>query len=122
MTTTMKRTKPITKAEVRQEIRKIKAEMPDNVNPMRLGSFGHKMCLYHQGRGANIKRCLIGQLAWNLGLPTPIPEAGGAADVADYGVWKGLFTEAAKNYLADLQDQADGSCGSDPIPWGQVRL
>lgn len=124
MTTT--KTKPITKATVQAELRRIRRENPDTVNPYRENSWGDKTCLYHQGRGRNIRRCLIGQLGFNLGLPTPRADFGNVTDLVEdepefEGPWAGRFTQAAVEYMTDVQYQADGY-GPDPLPWGQVKL
>jgi hypothetical protein len=120
MTTT--KTKPITKAQVRDELRRIKAEMPDTVNPVDDDGMS---CVYHKGRGRNISRCMIGQLGWNFGLPTPDAYASNAKSlVVDHdGPWEGRFTEAAAQYMFDVQIQADsGGLGGDPLPWGKVKV
>ena len=118
MTTT--KTRPITKAEVRKTLKRIAAENPDTVNPTDGGS-----CLYHRGRGNNIRRCIIGEMGWRLGLPTPKADAGGVYYVVDDdGVWGGRFTIAAEKYMSEVQFRADGDHRSNfvPIPWGQVKL
>lgn len=113
--------KPITKAEVREALRKLKRENPDTVNPHIVNPWGSNICLYHKGRGRNIRRCLIGQMAYDMGLPTPTAEAGGADDVATEGVWAGRFTDAAAAYMWEVQKQADGGSFA-PLPWGKVKL
>lgn len=119
MTTT--KTKQITLAEVRKELKRIAADNPDAVNPTGFSGHGSPTCLYHKGRGRNISRCIIGQMGYNMGLPTPAAEAGGVDDVAEYGgVWTGMFTPKAVEYMVDVQAMADGV--DAPIPWGQVKL
>jgi hypothetical protein len=115
-------TKPISKATVQAELRRIKKERPDAVNPTRIDAFGYTSCLYHQGRGRNIKRCIIGQMAYDMGLPTPDPIAGPVDEVAyEGGVWDGLFTDAAVQFMTAVQRQADGD-GDNLVPWGKVKV
>jgi hypothetical protein len=120
MTTT--KTKPITKATVQKELRRIKRENPDALNPM---DADKNSCLYHKGRGRNIRRCIIGQLGYELGLPTPPADLGGVSKLTeDGGPWEGLFTEAAVDYMSDVQWDADGDYASKYMakPWGTVKL
>jgi hypothetical protein len=107
----------ITKAEVKQVIKRIVRQNPDAVNPT---AGDGTSCVYHIGRGRNTRRCLIGQLGWELGLPTPKSIAGSAGSLAEFGVWKGLFTPGAADYMTRLQQVADGGIGHPPIPWGQI--
>jgi hypothetical protein len=118
MTTQTKR-KPITKSQVRTEIKRIIAENPDAVNP----SAG-RMCLYHKGRGRNIRRCIIGKLGFDLGLPTPTPYGDGPVDcvAGPGGLWANRFTSSALDYMSVLQAVADGDSksGLGPRPWGEI--
>jgi hypothetical protein len=113
----MTKTKLITKTEVQRVVKQIVAENPDAVNPTVRGT---RTCLYHKGRGRNIRRCIIGQAAFELGLPTPAADYGAVSDVAWDGVWKNRFTDAALNYAENVQLAADGQYGADPIPWGKI--
>lgn len=107
----------ITKAQVKQAIKRIVAENPDTVNPT---IDEGRSCVYHVGRGRNTRRCLIGQLGYELGLPTPKAIAGSAGSLAEYGVWKGLFTPGAVDFMLRVQGVADGDYASGPTPWGQI--
>jgi hypothetical protein len=122
MTTTKTKAKPITKTQLRDVLRQIKAEHPERVNPF--NEYGS--CLYHKGRGRNITRCLVGEIGYRLGLPTPKAEEGTVEDVIHPdlgGAWSKIaFTDAAINYLSSVQGQADGDYGEPPLPWGKVKL
>lgn len=117
---TATKTKPITKARAVAEIKRLVAENPDRVNPMEDG-----ICLYHKGRGRNITRCIVGQLGYDLGLPTPLAEEGYVDEVVSLGTWKGLFTPAATEYLSAVQTSADvgpNVISYYPVPrrWGEI--
>lgn len=121
------KTKPITAAQVRTALRDLIKNKPDNVNPMRSDS--DYTCAYHRGRGANIKRCIVGQIGYDFGLPTPKPNADSAAyltaDVEnmgqDQGLWSGRFTDAARALLAGAQNVADGT-ETGPKRWGDISM
>lgn len=119
MTTT--KTKPITKPQIREVLKQIKAEFPNRVNPTDGGS-----CTYHNGgRGKSVRRCIIGQAGHKLGLPAPDPDEGSIKGVArEGGTWEGLFTPAAVEYMAAVQWEADGDAASEyePKPWGEVKV
>lgn len=115
----------ITKAQAVAAVRSAIVTNPDAINPMDIDS---EACVYHQGRGRNLKRCLVGQIGYDLRLPTPHADAGPVSDlVADdgqysvRGVWFGLFTESAAQYLSDVQASADGANNlGNPRLWGEI--
>lgn len=103
---------------VRRQLREIMAANPDNINP----SDGIS-CLYHQGRGRNIRRCLIGQWAWEQGFKTPAADEGDASElVADLWSNEAEFTPAAVSVLFAYQGRADdwGTPEPSPVPWGSL--
>lgn len=137
----MTKTKPITKSVVLDTIRDIITEMPDRVNPVDryVGA-----CMYHQGRGRNLKRCLVGEVGYRLNLPTPDPHAGSVLDLTASplhdddaknatGVWHGRFTDAAAAVLLQAQAFADADNESEwddelgrsipaPARWGDLKI
>lgn len=116
----------LTKDEAMAVLARIIAENPDNVNP--IGNFG--TCGYYQtDSSGNTTRCLVGQMAHELGWPKPSSEDGSAielfwADELETNVWAGLADEDCANYLYGIQLRADGTgpAGSNPIPWKDVVL
>lgn len=110
----------ITKAQAIEAAKAVIAAAPNTVNPNTRVD-GRIRCLYHTGRGASIKRCIAGQIGWNLGLPTPDANDGSVADLtAEGGVWEGLLTPAAVDYLLALQQSADGDYYRQPRAWGDI--
>lgn len=124
--TTKTETKPITAAQVRTALRDLIKNKPDTVNPMRVDD---DICAYHRGRGANIRRCIAGQIGYDFGLPTPKANADGVimltADTEDQGedqgIWANRFTPRARQLLHGAQLEADGY-GRGPAPWGSLTL
>jgi hypothetical protein len=120
--------KPITKAQAIKAIRDAINRTPDAVNPSDGLPIGLGGCVYHKGRGANIKRCLIGQVGFDLGLPTPDAEATSVTGLCiDDGftgkaIWAERFTPAAVLLMDTAQQFADGA-GNEftPRPWREVR-
>lgn len=111
----------ITKAQVVRAAKEAVARTPDAVNPYVRPLGGSIACMYHTGRGKNVKRCIAGQIGWDLGLPTPEAMEGDIEDVAgEGGTWEGRFTPGAVAYLLRLQEAADGEWGKRPIPWGEI--
>lgn len=110
----------ITKAQVVEAAKAVVARAPETVNPKTVRD-GRIRCLYHAGRGASIKRCIAGQVGWDLGLPTPPAYAGSVADLTvEGGVWEGWLTPGAVQYLQSLQQAADGEVGYSPLAWGEI--
>ena len=121
--------KPITKAEVIKALRAAIARTPDAINPTDDLPRPNGGCVYHKGRGRNIRRCIIGQVGFDLGLPTPDAEATSVAGLCSddnyFGenIWADRFTPAAVKLMVDVQDVADGGGRIDwePVPWRNLR-
>jgi hypothetical protein len=90
----MTKTPLITKAEVRKALRHLIVTQPDTRNPKRVND--PNVCAYHRGRGANIKRCIAGQIGYDFGLPIPSANAGAVGQITgEDAVWGGRFTLTA---------------------------
>lgn len=108
----MTKMKTFTKNEVKRVIKQIIAANPHMTNPVD----DKDRCVYHRGRGNNIRRCIIGKMGWELGLPTPVADAGLVGELASAGLWRDRFTDAAVRYMADVQEEADGY----RCTWGDI--
>lgn len=106
-------------ALVERQLKAIARRNPDSINPQNGDD-----CLYHQGRGRNIRRCLIGQWGFEQGFKTPNPINGGVAEVIET-LWfkQANFTEEAVLTMQEMQNRADGwddNGDSNPISWGDL--
>lgn len=107
---------------VERQILAVIRRNPDSINP----SDG-VACLYHEGRGGSIKRCLIGQWGYEQGFRTPKPDNGTANEVIDE-IWsrQADFTEDAVVVMCEFQSRADGDkkfkgkLVSSPVPWKEL--
>ncbi len=109
----------ITKAIAMREVKRLVKEHPDTRNPTNVNG----ACLYFKGRGNTTRRCIAGQMGWNLGLPTPKADEGMVDQVAGPGgTWAGLLTVSAVDYLVEVQDAADGTRINQgrPLSWGEI--
>lgn len=119
----MPKFKHYTERLVERQIRAIIKRNPDNINPQ---SSDGVACLYHQGRGPNIRRCIIGQWGFEQGFKTPSAD-GGAAEEVVTEVWskQADFDDDAILLMSKFQRNADGSKAvvrAEPIPWKEVLL
>jgi hypothetical protein len=122
---------PITKAQVVKALREAISRTPDAINPSDGYATPFTGCVYHTGRGKNIRRCLIGQIGFDLGLPTPSAEAAGVGSLCDpedrwgdgENIWRGRFTPGAVDLMSTVQAFADGNADNDYTsrPWREVR-
>lgn len=122
-------TKLITKTEVRKALRKLIVEKPDMANPTR--SNDDYSCAYHKGRGADIQRCIAGQVGYDFGLPTPRADDAGVVELTSSkvlrlgidgsGLWANRFTDDARKFLSAAQRLADNN-GDGPRKWGTITL
>jgi hypothetical protein len=117
----MTKTKQITKAQVKSVIKGIIADFPDRANP----TDQYDNCVYHNGgRGASVRRCIIGEMGHRMALPKPAPDAGSVRleVAAPGGVWDELFTDSAVKYMGMIQLSADSyEVGEvSPLRWGEI--
>lgn len=121
----------ITKAQVTKAIRAAISRTPDAINPD-----DDFTCVYHQGRGKNVRRCIIGQIGHDLCLPQPDAQAAGVEslcgvgdyyeDETDGGLWLDRFTPGAIELMAKAQRFADathvdGARLTRRRPWREIR-
>lgn len=114
----MPKFKRYTAKMVERQIRAIAKRNPDNINPQ-----DHGDCVYHQGRGRNIKRCLIGQWGYEQGFRTPNPVNGSVDEVIE-DIWgkQAEFEPDAIFLMGRYQSKADGSEYAEPRPWKEVLV
>lgn len=113
----MPKFKHYTDKMVKRQLAAIVRRNPEAVNPALNGD-----CLYHQGRGRNIRRCLLGQWGYEQGFKTPRPINGSVDEVVEelWGSQAKIDPEAVSLMLR-AQNQADGhSYVADPIAWKGV--
>lgn len=107
---------------VERQIKAMIRRNPDNINPT-----NGDACLYHEGRGRNIKRCIIGQWGYEQGFRTPDPTGGPAEDVVS-NVWskQADFDQDAVALMDEFQRRADGDSLQgghwviNPVPWKEL--
>lgn len=104
---------------VERQIKAIIRRNPNTINPT--DSSG---CLYHQGSGSHIRRCLIGQWGFEQGFRTPRAINGGADEVVgEHWSKQALFDDRAVNLMNKFQRLADGVSVDgdiDPVPWKEL--
>lgn len=111
----------LTKDEAMTVLARIIAENTDNVNPTGVAS-----CVYWDEKSEGIiRRCIVGQMAHELGWPEPSPEDGSVVDMCEELMpWSGLADAECQQYLGDIQLYADGigTPSDEPIRWGDIKL
>lgn len=111
----------LTKDEAKTVLARIIAENPDRVNP----SDGLSCLYWDEDWDGNITRCIVGQMAHELGWPEPRSNATGVIDLCgELMLWNGLANGKCQIYLNNIQTHADGTDTPlhDPIRWEDIKL